>query len=74
MSQTRRGSLCETITGTAIGFTISLLIYQFVITPLQLPPGWSSSALVTIIFTVVSILRGYALRRLFNKLRLFNER
>lgn len=61
--------MIEALLGTAIGFGISLLIYQFVITPMQLPPGWSSSALVTVIFTVVSIVRGYVLRRFFNKLR-----
>jgi acid phosphatase family membrane protein YuiD len=65
--QTKLNSFIEASSGTAIGFVISLLIYQFVISPMHLPPGWSSSVIVTVIYTVVSVVRSYVVRRWFNR-------
>lgn len=64
--QTKKQSLLESLTNTAIGFVISLAS-TFVIFPLV---GFESSAskniIVTLFFTAVSILRGYLIRRFFN--------
>lgn len=65
--QTKKQSFIEAITNTAIGFIISLAS-TFIIFPLV---GFESSPsknmIVTLFFTVVSILRGYIIRRFFNK-------
>lgn len=65
--QTKKQSFIESITNTAVGFGISLLA-TFIIFPLV---GVESSAgknlVITIFFTVISILRSYLLRRYFNK-------
>lgn len=69
MSQSKKNSLLEAVTNTAVGFMISLSA-TFIIFPLV---GIESSAgkniLITLFFTVISIARGYLLRRLFNRQR-----
>jgi hypothetical protein len=65
--QTKKQSFLESVTNTAIGFIISLAS-TFVIFPLM---GLHSTAgkniVITLFFTLVSILRGYVIRRFFNK-------
>ncbi len=64
--QTRLMSLIETCLSTAIGFAVSFGLGA-VVYPLL---GWAvtpgQNAIVVLIFTVASILRGYCVRRLFN--------
>lgn len=66
--QSKKQSFLEAITNTAVGFIISLAA-TFVIFPVV---GVQSTGLknivITLFFTVISILRGYVLRRFFNKL------
>lgn len=67
MSQTKKQSLKETIISTFIGLAVSL-ITQILIFPLYgLEVSFNQNIQITIIFTVVSILRGYLIRRFFNK-------
>jgi predicted membrane protein len=65
--QTKKQSLLESLTNTMIGFVISFAS-TFIIFPLM---GFESSAskniIITLFFTAVSILRGYVIRRFFNK-------
>lgn len=67
MSQTKKQSLKEAISNTAVGFIVSYMS-TFLIFPLV---GFSSNPsknlVITIYFTVISILRGYVIRRWFNK-------
>lgn len=71
MNQTRLGSLIEAFINTAIGFLVTLGL-----TPIVYPLFGHSFTLaqnmgITAIFTVASVLRGYAIRRWFNtRLRL----
>ena len=70
MSQSKKQSLIEAVTNTAVGFGISFLSIS-VILPLM---GFESSAgqnlTLTVYFTVISIGRSYFLRRIFNKKKL----
>lgn len=64
--QSRRQSLIETLAGVAIGFVVSMLI-SMVVYPLHGHAfSLAQNASITVIFTVVSILRGYWVRRFFN--------
>jgi len=65
--QTKKQSLIESVSNTLIGFGISFLS-TFIIFPLVGVDSSSGKNLViTIFFTVVSVVRGYVLRRFFNK-------
>ena len=68
MSQSRRGSAIEAVVNVLIGYLVALGA-QMVIYPLF---GIHASALdnaaIAALFTLVSLVRSYALRRLFNRL------
>ncbi len=64
--QSKRMSLIETISGTAIGFFVSLVLVNIVLPFYGFNVGMGQSLGITSIFTVASILRGYGVRRLFN--------
>lgn len=64
--QSRSKSLLETVTSTAIGFVVSLLLTAAVMPAFGYPTTWSHDFWITVIFTVASIVRGYGVRRWFN--------
>ena len=68
MTQSRRASLLESAANIAIGYGVAVAA-QVVIFPLfgmDVPLG--DNLLIGGLFTVVSLIRSYALRRIFNKL------
>lgn len=67
MAQNKKQSLTETIISTFIGLAVSL-ITQIVVFPIyNLEVSFNQNIQITIIFTFVSIARGYLVRRYFNK-------
>lgn len=65
--QSKRQSLIETVTSTFIGLAVSFLTQIIVFPMYNLEVNFNQNLQITAIFTVVSILRGYSVRRLFNK-------
>jgi hypothetical protein len=65
MAQTRKMSLVEALASNAIAFIISIFT-NFLILPLfgMHPNMWQSIGMVAV-FTMISIVRGYYVRRLF---------
>lgn len=66
MTQSRKMSLAESVLSTIIGFGVAFCV-QVVVLPLfgvYLPPADHTA--IAAIFTVVSVVRGYLVRRLFN--------
>lgn len=68
--QTKRMSLAETITSTAIGLVVSFFSNEFIFWYLHIPMSLGRNIGMTAFFTVISIARGYFVRRLFNKMHL----
>ena len=67
MTQSRRQSLAETVTSVAIGYLVALAS-QLAIFPLfDIHVTLSDNLMIGAWFTVISIARGYAVRRLFNR-------
>ena len=65
--QTKKQSLIESITNTVVGFIISYAS-TFLIFPLVgIESSASKNIVITLFFTVVSIFRGFLIRRYFNK-------
>jgi hypothetical protein len=64
--QLRIDSLMEAVTNTAIGFVISMVTWQVIVAAFNLPTSVGDDLLIVGIFTVISILRQYVLRRLFD--------
>jgi hypothetical protein len=68
MSQSRRGSLTEACLNTASGFIVSLVVWHWLCRWYAIPMPFSQNLEITAVFTVVSILRSYIWRRVFNRL------
>ena len=65
-SQSKIDSLMEAVTNTSIGFVIALITASISYWIYRVPISWSTNLQITMIFTIVSVLRSYCLRRLFN--------
>jgi len=64
--QTKTHSVIETITNTASGAAISYMLALYVLPYWELNPTHGEAFEITIMFTLASLLRGYAVRRIFN--------
>ena len=65
--QTKVGSLIESCLNVGSGFILALLLWKLVIVPWwEFDVSMNDNIAITGIFTVVSVLRGYVWRRVFN--------
>ena len=70
MSQPAIHSLAESIANTAVGFVLSMAAVEFVFPLIGVSLSLAENFAATGIMTVVSVARGYALRRVFNWLHM----
>ncbi len=66
--QTRKASALEALTGTVVGFLIAIWVQRLLFPALGHDLALAENAFVAAVFTAISLLRGYCLRRLFNAL------
>ena len=64
-SQTRSMSLIESIANTGAGFALSLLIQISLFSLMAIETTTTQNLLMSGVFTVASLVRGYLMRRLF---------
>jgi hypothetical protein len=69
VGQSRRMSLVEICTSTAIGFVVAFVTTHFVMPWFGHNVSYSDNFWITCIFTVVSLVRSYCVRRLFEAWR-----
>jgi hypothetical protein len=65
MKQSKTKSLIESVANVAAGFLISLLIQLLIYPLLDIEVSINQNLTITAVFTVVSIIRNYIIRRLF---------
>ena len=65
--QSKRNSVIESITNTMSGFIVSLVVQLAIYPALNIEVSINENIIITTVFTVISILRGYLVRRLFNR-------
>ena len=68
MTQSRRMSLIEAITNVAVGYALAVVTQIVVFPRFGLHPSLGENLAIGALFTAVSLLRSYALRRLFETL------
>lgn len=66
--QTRRGSITETLASTAIGFGVSWAATPPILALFGYSAGAGAAFGITVVYTALSLVRGYCVRRLFNHL------
>jgi hypothetical protein len=66
MSQSRLMSFVEAITNVLVGYLVALATQLLVFPLFGVRLSLSDNMMIGLVFTVVSIIRSYALRRVFN--------
>ncbi len=74
MRQSRRMSFAEALTNVAVGYGIAVATQIAVFPVFGLHASLADNLLMGVIFTVVSIVRSYSLRRLFEEIRVRRSR
>lgn len=70
MSQTRLGSFAEAWANIAVGFGVNYVANLVILPMVGLPrPGLGQNFVMGCLFTVVSLVRSFAIRRWFNGLK-----
>lgn len=64
--QTKKQSMIESLTSTTIGWLIGVILNLTVLPLFDYNITVVDSLLVSLIFTVISVVRGYLIRRFFN--------
>lgn len=65
--QTRLESLIESLANVVIGFIISVIAQMVIMGAYNIDLSLWDNIVIVIYFTIISIIRSYLLRRLFNK-------
>jgi uncharacterized protein YacL len=68
MKQSKKNSLIETITQNTVGLIISLIVQSILYPILGIPVSFKQNIIITIVFLIVSLVRGYVIRRIFDKI------
>ncbi len=72
MKQSRRMSLLESLTNVLVGYGVAIVTQILVFPWFGLQVSLGDNLAIGTIFTVVSLIRSYALRRVFEHLRVRN--
>ena len=67
MQQSKLTSMVEVILNTASGFILAFVVWQVVAGLYDIDMPFGRNFQITTIFTIVSVLRSYVWRRIFNK-------
>lgn len=68
MSQTGWQSFVEVNASTAVGFVVSWAATPFILLAFGLEAGAAKSFGITAVYTLLSLARGWVMRRVFNRL------
>lgn len=67
MSQTRLGSIVETVTNTAVGYGINFAANLTVLPMFGYHVKIGDNVIIGVIYTVISVVRSYVIRRVYNQ-------
>jgi len=65
--QSKKNSIIESVTNTVIGLVTSFIIQIIIYPLLNIPVSLNQNIIITFVFFAASVLRGYLIRRYFNK-------
>ncbi len=73
MGQSKKGSLIEVCVNTAIGYSVALLSQRIIFPLFGIELNAGENALMALVFTSISLIRGYMVRRTFNHFGWFTK-
>ncbi len=65
--QSKKKSFLEALTSTIVGFIITIICSPIIYNICDVKIEYKQIGFTTILFTILSIIRGYIIRRFFNK-------
>ena len=68
-SQSKKSSLIESIVNTFVGFIVTIAASPLIYWICDVKMNAAQMSVVTLLFTLLSILRNYVIRRFFNKVK-----
>jgi len=74
MSQTKQKSFLEALVNTFIGMIITFAVSPLIYWTCDIEMSTQKMGIVTVLFTIVSVLRNYVIRRYFNKEKSVNNK
>jgi len=74
MKQSRRMSVVESLANVAVGYAIAVLTQIAVFPIFGLRVSLADNLIIGLVFTIVSIVRSFVLRRVFEEVRVRAER
>lgn len=66
-SQSKKSSLFESLINTGFGLILSVIFTQIICWFYNIPLTMENNLIITFWLTIISIIRGYIIRRLFNR-------
>ena len=69
-AQSRAMSLAEAGTNVVVGFVFAMIVQAMIFPPVGLEVTLGENLLIGAAFTVASVIRGYLLRRIFERIRI----
>ena len=67
--QSKKFSLIESVTNVAVGYIVALLSQIIIFPVFGITATIKDNLMIGLFFTLVSIIRSYILRRIFNKIK-----
>jgi hypothetical protein len=67
-TQSKKHSIYESITNVVVGLVMSFIIQLILYPILNIEVSLNQNIFITFVFFVVSFIRGYVIRRIFNKI------
>lgn len=68
MKQSKKHSAIESVTNVVIGLITSIVTQMILYPILGIPVSFSQNLIITMVFFIISFIRGYVIRRFFNRL------
>lgn len=68
MSQSRAMSFLESVANVIVGFSVAVITQVIVFPYFGIKISWAEELYIAGIFTIVSIIRSYFVRRVFNRI------
>lgn len=65
--QTKKHSLLESLTNVIVGLLMSFLTQLIIYPFLDIKVSLNQNIIITAVFFIISFVRGYVIRRIFNK-------
>lgn len=67
MKQSKKHSVLESATNVIVGLLVSIITQMILYPIMGIPVSFNQNLIITAVFFVLSFVRGYVIRRIFNR-------